>query len=122
MHKTDGTGRVGYGWYAALMLEGDSRTTVGMPIWKKIVVGGVAIILIKRGLRDSGVCLSHIKSGIYNSVKYGLKDMRHKNANIYVVRKYINSKNSIATTRACTGHHLVDQNVFKPWGTKRPYR
>ena len=40
------------------------------------------MILKKQGLRDSAKreCLSHIKSGIYNSEKYGLKDMRHKNA------------------------------------------
>ena len=51
--------------------------------------------LIKQGLRDSAKrgCLSHIKSGIHvhvytcNSVKYGLKGMRHINANMYVARK-----------------------------------
>ena len=46
--------------------------------------------LKRRGLCDckkKGVCLSHIKSGIYNSVKYGLKGMRYKNANMYVAHK-----------------------------------
>ena len=51
------------------------------------------MIVIKQGLRDSAKrgCLSHIKSGVYNPVKYELKGMRHKNANMYVARKEINS-------------------------------
>ena len=59
--------------------------------------------------------LNHIKSGIYNSVKYGLKGMRHKNANMYETRKYINSKNSVSATRACTGHRLVLKNILEKW-------
>ena len=68
------------------------------------------MIVIKQGLRYSAKkgCLSHIKSGIYNPVKYELNGKRHKNANMYVAHKEINSKNSVAATRACTGHRLVD--------------
>ena len=36
-----------------------------------------------------------------------MKCMRHKNANMYLARKYTNSKNTVAATRACTGHRLV---------------
>ena len=35
-------------------------------------------------IAKGGGCL---KSGIYNFIKYGLMGMRHKNANLYVVRK-----------------------------------
>ena len=49
------------------------------------------MILKKTGLLESekggGGCLRHIKSEKYNSVKYGLKGMRHRSANIYVARK-----------------------------------
>ena len=58
---------------------------------------------------QKGGCLSHIRSGIHNSLKYGLNDMRHKNANMHVAR---NSKHSVSTTRACTGHHLVIKIKF----------
>ena len=68
------------------MLDGDSKTTLGMHAILKNCSWGVAMILKSRktGLRDckKGVRLSHIKSGTYNSIKYGLKGMRHKNANM----------------------------------------
>ena len=37
--------------------------------------------------KGGGGSLSYIRSEIYNSVKYGLKGMRHRNANMYVARK-----------------------------------
>ena len=57
-------------------------------------------------------CLSHIMNGIYNSVKYELKCMRHNNANMHVARKEIESKNSAAATSACTGHRLVYEKSY----------
>ena len=67
-------------------MGGGGVSGIGYAILK--YYGGVAMIQIKQGLRDSAKrgCLSQINSGIYNSVKYGLKGMRHKNANMYVAR------------------------------------
>ena len=50
------------------------------------------MIVMNQGLRDCKKgCLGHIESEIYNPVKYYLKGMRHKNANMYMARKEINS-------------------------------
>ena len=59
-----------------------SKTTLVMAFWK-IVVWEVGMILRKPEI----AWLQTIRSGIYNSVKYGLKGMRHKNYNMYVGRK-----------------------------------
>ena len=47
------------------------------------------MILRKTGITwlQKGYVFKSYKNGIYNSVKYGLKGMRHKNANMYVDRK-----------------------------------
>ena len=91
------------------MLGDDSKTTLGMPFWRKIVVGGSNYAYNKKGDNMTLQKWSVLnRGGIYNSKKYGLNDMQHK------IPTYMWPQNNRKLSGFFYSNFIILSSMFRP--------